>query len=1323
MDPNQHTFTHQLEHSLPSQPTNQLATPTDWNAHFDGYSSLPIGLSRPESSGGLHPGSVPINSPLLATHQASAAGPDTFSPSYFHQLAQSFPAQPAADWSHQFNPRSYTEPHNPLSYLPFGPSSMPNTPAVGFNPDFNQPSNSTFGLKPASVSNNDHSIGAFHHSFDPTSSGGQGAGASHSRTASTPGAFSSGPLSPPLPGSKAIDKLNRNNKPTPKRSSSFVKAARGAASAGVQQQANPSRPLHIRQSTHPGPQPSPLGSPLASPRLASAAVAGFPGLTASHQRPLPPLPRSRQSTAPTPSPLISQASSPVAGPSTGASANPFGHYASPSAALQYAQSPSSAHPTPPASQPQSPFPSTLDYGFASIETDLDRFSSGGFASAAAAAMASVGPNRPKPSTGQQAFGLGSYGSPTPTAYTDHASSSPTVLGDVLADGASHSVPVGSPLADSPHNVFDFNQLYLQSPMPGAASSLGPDQFASLDNAVASASARESPQGSASPSGSTIVDEESVEALTKKDPIAAQVWRMFNKAKGTLPNGTKVENLTWRLMSMTLKKRREESVAAEQQAEIDAFEALLAQSQAEVAAEEAEAAAINSEEADDVHELRRTTTNASARAASAVSTLPEEEPERGRRRRTATGATNADKSASASPETFADDDGMDWRAKSQSRSRSRAPDLMDWRGASRSRSRAPDLRVTAIPPTVDSTAATANFARFSYGHTGALGSMGPPSRNRNDTGARTIAEVQAALAMSQAEEQRKADAAAVTAAAVAAGAPGGPAFTFNNGSDAGKTGPDPNLAAIESTLNQLISLQSLATSPTPSGAAHSPAPHRGSLSINNPLSLATSPSAVASPYSVGSPSVISPFGPSSPSLNGHTSVGGSLSNSFHDGSFANALHERAATHDSHFSYPTVAQQLASSRAGGQPLAASSSAPKPVGMSSSPYINATTLAQSSRPFNFSPNASGITLGRPSTIHEGSHSVPPTPSVDNTPQHSFLSQSASSTPGPGWGHVGSLTSNFDEQDSNQLLLDYFQSQNMAAQYGSPYHQANGFDLSGGATHINPSDLIANHHQPHNPSGYDSESVSSWGVSPRGGLDSPKPNTPSPPDGKPAPSHQRSLPLLSAAQLAATAAANSAALKANPSEARRKGAAGAGAKAKAHVRSATLPSALPATIPEEVKPAKADAGASAGAANLVADAAAATAPAAGESTGPRCLNCSTVNTPLWRRDAEGRPLCNACGLFKQLHGVDRPASLNTGVVKKRNRARGPKDAGGKKVAAPRAAGGAGRRGSASAAAGAAGGGEVAGGAGASRTGGGGGGARAGGAPYPSQAARAEHK
>ncbi|CAX41773.1 transcriptional activator of nitrogen-regulated genes, putative [Candida dubliniensis CD36] len=50
------------------------------------------------------------------------------------------------------------------------------------------------------------------------------------------------------------------------------------------------------------------------------------------------------------------------------------------------------------------------------------------------------------------------------------------------------------------------------------------------------------------------------------------------------------------------------------------------------------------------------------------------------------------------------------------------------------------------------------------------------------------------------------------------------------------------------------------------------------------------------------------------------------------------------------------------------------------------------------------------------------------------------------------------------------------------------------------------------------------------------------------------------------------------------------------------------------------------------------------------RCFNCNTTATPLWRRDADGNTLCNACGLFLKLHGTCRPLSLKSDVIKKRN-------------------------------------------------------------------------
>ncbi|KAJ3111318.1 hypothetical protein HK100_002729 [Physocladia obscura] len=42
-------------------------------------------------------------------------------------------------------------------------------------------------------------------------------------------------------------------------------------------------------------------------------------------------------------------------------------------------------------------------------------------------------------------------------------------------------------------------------------------------------------------------------------------------------------------------------------------------------------------------------------------------------------------------------------------------------------------------------------------------------------------------------------------------------------------------------------------------------------------------------------------------------------------------------------------------------------------------------------------------------------------------------------------------------------------------------------------------------------------------------------------------------------------------------------------------------------------------------------------------CANCQATKTPLWRRDTQSRPICNACGLYYRLHKVVRPVSYKT--------------------------------------------------------------------------------
>ncbi|XP_043944307.1 trans-acting T-cell-specific transcription factor GATA-3 isoform X2 [Protopterus annectens] len=70
-----------------------------------------------------------------------------------------------------------------------------------------------------------------------------------------------------------------------------------------------------------------------------------------------------------------------------------------------------------------------------------------------------------------------------------------------------------------------------------------------------------------------------------------------------------------------------------------------------------------------------------------------------------------------------------------------------------------------------------------------------------------------------------------------------------------------------------------------------------------------------------------------------------------------------------------------------------------------------------------------------------------------------------------------------------------------------------------------------------------------------------------------------------------------------------------------------------------------------------------AARRAGTSCANCQTTTTTLWRRNANGDPVCNACGLYYKLHNINRPLTMKKEGIQTRNRKMSSKSKKSKKV------------------------------------------------------------
>jgi GATA-binding protein len=47
----------------------------------------------------------------------------------------------------------------------------------------------------------------------------------------------------------------------------------------------------------------------------------------------------------------------------------------------------------------------------------------------------------------------------------------------------------------------------------------------------------------------------MEQMQRNDPLGTQIWKLYSRARTQLPNAERMENLTWRMMGMSMRRDR------------------------------------------------------------------------------------------------------------------------------------------------------------------------------------------------------------------------------------------------------------------------------------------------------------------------------------------------------------------------------------------------------------------------------------------------------------------------------------------------------------------------------------------------------------------------------------------------------------------------------------------------------------------------------------------------------------------------------------------------------------------------------------------------